>query len=76
MFIGGKPTWLKHQKSWGKNTTISPSIYTTIDMYLGHPYPRVVNPLWAQPNLTGSPPQGTMPYQSVNLTILMQYSLQ
>jgi hypothetical protein len=34
-----------------------------------------VNPLWAQPNLTGIPPQGTIPYQYVNPTIPMQQSL-
>jgi hypothetical protein len=75
LFTGGKPTWLQHQPAWGKTTPASPSIPTTIGLYPGHPYPGVVNPLWTQPNPTGIPPQGTMPYQSVNSMIQMQQSL-
>jgi hypothetical protein len=71
----GKPTWLKHQQAWDKTTHVIPSIATTIGMYPGHPYPRVVNPLWAQPNPVGIPPQGTSPYQSVNPMITMQQPL-
>jgi hypothetical protein len=69
-FTGGKPTWLKHQQAWGKATPTSPSIPTTTGLYPGHPYPGVVNPLWAQPNPVGIPLQGTFPYQSVNPMIM------
>jgi hypothetical protein len=75
-FTRGKPTWLQHQQASRKATSVIHSIHTTTILYLGHLYPRVLNPLWDQPNLTGIPLQGTIPYQSVNPTIMMQQSLQ
>jgi len=42
VFTRGKPTWLQHQHAWGKVTPTIPFIHTTIDLYLVHPYPRVV----------------------------------
>jgi hypothetical protein len=75
-FTGVKPTWLQHQQDKRKVSPIGPSIPTTTGLYIGHTYLGVVNPLWAQPNTVGIPPQGTMPYQSVNPTIVMHHSLQ
>jgi hypothetical protein len=75
-FTRGKPTWLQHQQASRKATSVIHSIHTTTILYLGHLYPRVLNPLWAQLNPTGISPQGTMPYQSINPMISMQYSLQ
>jgi hypothetical protein len=43
---GKTPMWLQHQKTWGQATPMSHSIPTTIDLYLGQPYPRFSNSLW------------------------------
>jgi hypothetical protein len=76
LFTEGKATWLQHQQAWGKTSLVSPSIPTTIGLYPRHPYKRVVNPLWDQPNPVGILLQGTMPFQSIKPTIPMQHSLQ